>query len=259
MSTSDERSAAPTGTQSIERALRVMWVLAEEGDLGIGALAQRTDLTAGTASRIVKALTQAGLVRRNPANDHYHLGAGAAVLGRAAERSLGLDKALPTLESLGANTSESINLAVRAERESVVVMRVESTQPLRFTQQVGARFPLYSTASGKAMLAYSPYAREYLADLPEHLEPVAPGTIATRKQLMHQLDQIRDLGYSTDLEENVEGVRCIGAPVLGDDGAARAAVVVQAPALRMGRDRREDLAPHVIAAAAEVAHVLPAD
>lgn len=259
MSPSDEASAPPTGTQSIERALRVMWALAEEGDLGVAALALRTGLTAGTASRIVKALAQAGLVRRNPVTDRYHLGAGAAVLGRAAERSLGLDKAQPTLENLGAATSESVNLAIRDGAESMVLMRVESTLPLRFTQKIGARFPLYSTASGKAMLAFSPFEQEYLAALPEHLEPVAPGTIATRKQLVQQLEEIRGQGFAVDLEENVEGVRCIGAPVLDDDGVARAAVVVQAPALRMGRDRRVGLAPRVIAAAAEISHVLPAD
>lgn len=244
----------PSGTQSIERALRIMWALADEEELTIGALAQRTGLTAGTASRMAKALATAGMIRRNRATDGYHLGAGAAVLGRAAERALGMDKALPTLRALGEETSESVNLAVREANESVVVMRVESTQALRFTQHVGARFPLYSTASGKAILAFS-HDPDYLSSLPEQLPPVAAGTLATRKQLIQQLDEIRKDGFAVDMEENVEGVRCVGAPVL-DNGVARAAVVVQAPSLRMKRERRLDLAPRVLAAAAEVSHVL---
>lgn len=250
-------ATAPTGTQSIERALRVLWTLAEAGELTLSSLAQCTGLTVGTTSRIARALTTAGLLHRNPATDGYHLGARTAVLGRAAERALGLDKALPTLQSVAAETSESVNLAVRDGHESVVLMRVESTLPLRFTQSVGARFPLYSTASGKAMLAFSPDADEYLMSLPDQLEPVAPGTLATRRQLAQQLDDIRHSGVAIDLEENVEGVRSIGAPVLDEDGHARAAVIVQAPALRMRSDRRQALTPVVRAAAEQVAHVLP--
>lgn len=250
-------SGSPTGTQAIDRALNMLWVLSEVGELSITALAQRTGLTLGTTSRIAKALATAGLIRRNPLTDAYHLGPGAAILGRAAEQALGLDKALPMLQRLGSQTAESVNLVVREGGESVVVMRVESTLPLRFTQEVGARFPLYSTASGKAMLAFTPALEDYLAELPEQLPPVAPGTLATRTQLRRQLEEIREAGFSIDMEENVEGVRCVGAPVLDDNGVARAAVVVQAPAIRMRRPRILELAGLVKVTAQEVGHVLP--
>lgn len=249
--------AQPAGTQAVSRAVRVLWTLAEEGEVAIGALAEATGLTPGTAARIARALASSGLVRRNPLTDGYHLGPGAVLLGRAAEQVLGLEKALPMLQQLGELTSESVNLVVREGGESVVVMRVECTQPLRFTQSVGARFPLYSTASGKALLAFDPAAEEYLEDLPEQLPPVAPGTLATRSQLRHQLAEIRERGYSTDIEENVEGVRCLGAPVCDEQGVARAAVVVQTPAIRLRRARITDLAPVLVKTAQEIQAVLP--
>ena len=249
--------AAPAGTQAVDRAMKILWTIADAGEVTLSSLAHTTGLTPGTTSRIAKALTAAGLIRRNPLTDAYHLGPGAVVLGRAAEQALGLDKALPMLRQLGRQTSESVNLVVRDGGESVVIMRVESPLPLRFTQAVGARFPLYSTASGKALLAFTPDAGSYLDTLPEQLPPVAPGTLATRTQLLRQLDEIRESGFSVDLEENVEGVRCVGAPILDANGVAQAAVVLQAPAIRLRRPRIREVSGLVIDTAREVQHVLP--
>lgn len=249
--------APPGGTQAIQRALGILWALAENGELSIVELAHVTGLTAGTTARMAKALAAEGMLRRNPATDGYHLGARTAVLGQAAQRVLGLDKARPAMEKLGAATQESINLSIREGGESVVLLRVQSTLALRYEQTVGARFPLYSTASGKAILAFSADAESYVAGLPARLPPVAPGTLATRRQLAQQLEEIRTRGYSIDIEENVEGVRCVGAPVLDEQGHARAALVLQAPAVRMRRNRMAELGPLVQSAAAEIAHVIP--
>jgi IclR family transcriptional regulator, acetate operon repressor len=259
MTNGTARTAPPGGTQAIHRALGIMWALAGAGEMTVTDLAHTTGLTAATAARMAKALAAEGMLRRNPATDAYHLGARTAVLGQAAQRTLGLDKARPTLEKLGGETRESVNLSIREDRESVVLLRVQSTLPLRFEQEVGARFPLYSTASGKAILAFSPDVDAYVAALPDRLPPVAPGTLPTRRQLAQQLEEIRATGYATDVEENVEGVRCVGAPVLDDEGRARAALVLQAPAVRMRRDRMAELGPLTRSAAAEVAHLLPDD
>jgi IclR family acetate operon transcriptional repressor len=247
----------PTGTQAIERALAVLAVLADNGELSPSELAERTNLTAGTASRIAKALTAETMLLRNPATDRYHLGPRAVILGRAAERVLGIDKAMQPLQELADKTQESVNLAARDGGESVVLARVQSTLPLRFVQHVGARFPLYSTASGKAMLAYGDATADYLADLPAKLPPVGPGTLATRAQLARQLEQVRDRGFSIDIEENVEGVRCVGAPVFDEDGIARAAVVLQAPSVRMHKERIDELGPAVAETAKRVSRVIP--
>lgn len=251
--------APPGGTQAIQRALGILWALADRDELSINELAIATGLTAGTAARMAKALAAEGMLRRNPATDAYHLGARTAVLGQAAQRVLGLDKARPAMEKLGAATQESINLSIREGDESVVLLRVQSTLALRYEQKVGARFPLYSTASGKAILAFSEDVDSYAAGLPERLPAVAPGTIPTRRQLAQQLEEVRTQGYSIDIEENVEGVRCVGAPVLDERGRARAALVLQAPAVRMRRQRMAELGELLRSAASEIAHVVPDD
>jgi len=52
-------------------------------------------------------------------------------------------------------------------------------------------------------------------------------------------------------------VRCVGAPILDADGQARAAVAVQAPAVRMPEKRLAQLGPVLVATATELARVVP--
>ena len=248
----------PHGTQSIQRAVAVLKYFAEhEGEVASTALAKELDLSPGTVLRIVKALAAAGLLARNPVTESYYLGQGAVLLGQAAQRAFGLDRALPVLEQVNLETQESVNLSVREGAESVVMLRVQSTLPLRFEQRTGARFPLYTTASGKAILAFSPDAEQYLASLPASLTKLTPHTLETADAVRQQLAQVHRRGYSIDGEENVEGVRCVGAPVVDASGRAHAAVVIQVPTVRMSRDRERDLAQRAIQAAREVAHAVP--
>lgn len=251
---------APAGTQAIGRALAVLRALAESADeLEASAIASRLALSAGTTKRIVGALLAESLVAQNPKTGRYYLASGAILLGQAAQRGFGLDKALPVLEELNADTSESVNLVVREGAESVVMMRVQSTLPLRFEQHPGARFPLYSTASGKAMLTHSPDADDYVASLPARLPPLTDNTLPTPARLAAALNQTRDRGYSIDDEENVAGVSCVGAAVLDSDGRAQAAITVQVPTVRMPKRRMLELGERVQLAAKEVARFVPVD
>lgn len=250
----------PAGTQAIGRALAVLRTLAASPtELEASALATELDLSAGTTKRILGALIAESLIAQNPKTGRYYLASGAILLGQAAQRGFGLDKALPVLEELNAETSESVNLVVREGPESVVMMRVQSTLPLRFEQHPGARFPLYSTASGKAMLTYSPDAEEYVASLPDRLPPLTDNTLPTPDRLAVQLKQTRERGYSIDDEENVAGVSCVGAPVLDAYGRAQAAITVQVPTVRMPKRRILELGERVQLAAKEVARFVPVD
>lgn len=251
---------APAGTQAIGRALAVLKLLADNpGELGIAEIAGQLGLSSGTTHRVVRALIVEGLIAHNPRTDSYYLGAGTILLGQAAQRGFGLDKALPVLEQINAETEESVNLTVREGAESVVMLRVQSVLPLRFEQHPGARFPLYTTASGKAILAHSPDAEAYLRGLPATLPQLTARTITSPDTVAEQLEEIRRRGYSVDEEENVAGVRCVGAPILDSDGRAQAALVIQVPTVRMPPRRVRELGARVVTAAKEVAQFVPVD
>lgn len=251
----DERVA---GTQAIVRTLAVLRVLREgSGEVGISDIARTLSLHTSTIHRIVRALVGAGYVVQNPLSERYSLGHEAYLLGRAAERNLGFDAVQPILERLSEETGESVNLVVRDGNEGLVVLRVESEHPLRFTQPVGTRIPLYCTSTGKALLAFSEDTQADLSDL-GRLKRLTPATITSHRELRRELANIRRDEFSVNAGERMPGVCGVAAPVLNVDRIAIAAVAVQGPAVRMPDTRLAELGPLVIESAREIARVLPA-
>ncbi|WP_435200050.1 IclR family transcriptional regulator [Janibacter sp. GS2] len=254
------RPHAPAGTQAVRRAAAVLDLfMTSEHPLPVGKVAHALGLSSGTASRLVGALVAEGYLQRSPGGESFHLGPKAVLMGQVAGRFFGLDRATPVLEGVHSQCDESVNLTVRDGGESVVMLRWQSTLPLRFEQHAGARFPLYTTAAGKAMLAHDPDASSYLAALPRRLPTLTSTTLASPDELSADLERTRTRGYSIDNQENVEGVRCVGAPVLDLAGRAHAAVVIQVPTVRMSRPRQSELARLAVDAAAEITRLLPAD
>lgn len=246
------------GTQTIVRTLAVLRALREAPrEVGISELARTLSLHTSTIHRIVRALVAAGYVVQNVETERYRLGREAFLLGRAAERNLGFDAVQPMLESLSETTGESVNLVVRDGDEGLVVLRVESKQPLRFAQPVGTRIPLYCTSTGKALLAFSEDVQAEIAGLGK-LKRLTPATITSRRALRRELDEIRQRGYSVNAGERIPGVCGVAAPVLTKNEVAIAAVAVQGPQIRMPEERISELGSLVMKTAQETADVIPA-
>lgn len=254
-STDDQRVA---GTQTINRALSVLRVLRDAtGDLGGAEIARAVGLHTSTTHRIVKALVAAGYVIQNERTERYRLGRESFLLGRAAGRTLGFDAALPLLERLAERTGESVNLVVRDEDEGVVVLRVDSRQPLRFTQAVGARIPLSCTSSGKVLLAFADDPPAELARL-GRLRSRTPATITETADLLADLRAIRARGYGVNRGERIAGVCGVAAPVLDGRGPVTAAVAVQGPEIRLTEDQFPRLGALVVETARALCDTLPA-
>lgn len=244
------------GAQTVIRALGVLELLRESPrDLGVSDVARTLAINVSTAHRTLRALLSAGYVTQNPETDRYRLGRQAFLLGLAAGRNLGLDAATPILERVRDKTGESANLVVRDGLEGLVVLRVESEHPLRFTQEAGTRIPLHSTSSGKVLLAFAADPRAAVADL--QLARTTPLTLTSRAALLRALAEVRERGYSVNRGERIPGVCGVAAPVLDDHGLPLAAVAMQGPAVRVTEDRFPELGKTMQEAAAEVRAALP--
>jgi DNA-binding IclR family transcriptional regulator len=115
--------------------------------------------------------------------------------------------------------------------------KIESTRSIRMACRTGRRNPAHCTAVGKAILAYLP-EREVDEVLKQHgLPRFTPRTITSPAAFKAELRAIRERGYSVDDEEVEEGVRCVGAAVLGRHGRPLAAVSVSSPAFRVTMEK----------------------
>lgn len=262
LSRSQEGTVAPphtdaAGSQSIIRALSVLRVLREsDAALGVTEISRAAQMPSSTVHRILRTLVAAGYAVQNSETERYRLGREAYLLGRAAGHTLGFDAAMPLLEHLAQTTGESVNLVVRDADRALVVLRVESQQPLRFTQPTGARIPLHCTSTGKVLLAFAADVVAEVARLGE-LEALTPDTITSPGALVDELTTVRTRQFSVNKGERIPGVCGVAAPVLADDGVAIAALAVQGPQFRMSDERIAELAPVVIRTAQSILEALP--
>lgn len=246
------------GTQAIGRALAVLNEFREARvDLAIVQIAENLGLAVSTAHRIVRVLMSEGYLAQSDDNERYYLGTGAMLLGQAAQRNLGFDLVRQMLHTLRDETGESVNLGIIDRERAMVVERVESPQQLRFSQPVGTRILLHVSSIGKSLLAFSADLETQLSNLSPVLVQLTPNTHTSLASLRADLAEIRLRGWSTDDEESVLGVRCVGAPITDASGHARAAIAVQAPAVRMPESRFAELGPQVAVVAKQISELLP--
>jgi len=248
---SNGQAKSPSGTQAIDRALEVLSSFVDHREQGITEIAARTGLKPSTVHRIVRALVTSGYLEQREDTDQYRFGHTALVLGQSAREALGFDLAIPILEQLGGETGESINMGVRDGNEVVVVLRVESVQPLRFDQPAGSRIALHCSSMGKSLMAFGDGNLDGL-----ELAKITPTTITTKTALRAQLAETKERGFSFDLEESIPGVSCVGAPVLDADGVAVAAIAVQAPTVRMTHERQLAIGKRLTLATAEISRAM---
>ncbi len=153
---------AETGTRTVERALTLLAAVAQDGGT-LSQLARAADLSPSTASRLLGTLASQDLVRRDE-HGQYHAGARLRQLAAASLRSDPLHElAGPHLSSLAAETGETANLAVPADRGRVVYLRqVASPKLVGTAAWAGRTIPRRGTALG-AVLAGEVGSEGYVA------------------------------------------------------------------------------------------------
>jgi DNA-binding IclR family transcriptional regulator len=243
---------ARTGSQSVERALAIVRCLAAaDDDLGVTDVATRVSLSVSTAHRLLQALRADGLVAQDPRTERYHLGPGLVALGRRAEARLPFDHLVPRLEELAAATGESISLGTRVGDEVLIVLHVDSPQPLRFDQPPGTFVPVHASAIGKALLAFSADPAAAVADLTE-LGAFTAATLTTADALLADLERTRERGWALNDGERFTGVRTMAVPLLDPAGEPWAGLAVQGPSSRLTDDRLPELADVLLGVASSV-------
>ena len=219
--------------ESADRVLRVLEAFEpSEGDVTLGALAERLGLPKSSVHRVLATLVRRGFVERDASTRRYRLGIRLFELGSAAIRERGLHRAVhPALEELSSSTGETCHLAVLSGREAVYVYKLDGPSSIIMSSRVGARAPLHATSIGKVLAAWA--GEEFLGELARQALPAfTPRTITTSKELMAELDAVRRRGYALDLEEFEEGLRCIAAPVRDMTGRVVAAIGISGPRWR---------------------------
>ena len=231
MARRSDEEGADGGMQVITRAAAILGALAEpEGGRSLAQLAAQTGLPKTTVHRICTALEQVGYVHTDAASGRRELGASLLRLAVVGRRDL-ITLLEPSLERLSMDLNETVDLAVLDGGQVLFVAQNPAPQrALMAIARVGAHFPAYTLASGKALLAQLT-REEVLRRLPRRLEPTLGGRARTRDALLRELAEVRAIGLAYEREEMRHGICAVAVAVTDVDGRS-ASIAVPMPAAR---------------------------
>lgn len=220
--------------QSVDRAVTVLEILARRGEAGVTEIAAELGVHKSTASRLVGALENRGLVDQVSARGRYRLGLGMVRLAGAAVGRVDLPQLAGEVCALLADElGETVNVAVLHDGQAVNISQALGRAAVSSYNWVGRRTPAHATSSGKVLLAFGS-AEQRRAVLGGELARFTPHTITDPAVLDRELSEVERRGWAATGEELEIGLNAVAAPIRGADGRVVAAISASGPSYRLG-------------------------
>lgn len=238
------------------RLFALLEVIAQkDAPFTLQTMVEETGLPKPTMHRMLQQLEGAGILQRE-GNGRY--GTGQRLM-RLAESVLlntttyGARHAV--LRKLVEEVGESCNITAFTGGEVLYLDRVETAAPLRFYLHPGSKVPAHCAATGKLFLAQmTPSQRRRLLSAVQ-LEKFTNNTHTTIEALEKELEEVRAQGYAFDNEEFLPGLLCLGVLVPSPHGQSNMGLAVQAPVMRLTREKALAILPTLRSAAEAIARI----
>jgi DNA-binding IclR family transcriptional regulator len=196
-----DRDPGPSQVQSVDRAVAILYLLAQHGEAGVTAIANELGVHKSTAFRLIAALEHGNLIEQAGERGKYHLGRGVLRLAAATTGRLELPaEARPVCRRLATELGEAVNIAILDSGEATHILQEYAKSAITGRNWLGQRTPLHATASGKVLLAYAdPVTVKETFEAA--LQPYTPRTVTDPAALEADLATVRERGWASTAEE----------------------------------------------------------
>jgi len=233
------------GIKSVGRTFDIVECIHERGGAGVTEIADEVGLTKGTVHCHLNTLRERRYLVKD--GDTYRVGLQFLGLGgkRATDQKL-YRFGKPEAEELVRETGETVQIGVEEHGKGIYIYQSRSEKAVRTDSYIGTERHLHATSFGKAILAHLP-ERRVTEIIDRHgLPPITDRTTTNREVLFEELETIRDRGVAFDDGEQIAGIRCVAAPVLGPDDEVLGAFSLTGPTTRMSGDRFRQEIPELL-------------
>ncbi len=242
---------AKNPVKTVETSIEIITKLKDLNRATITTLADELDYTVGTIHSHLATLEENHFVVKD--DNEFQLGIRYFEIGEAIRKQKTIyEIGTSEVDKLAEETGDIGSMLIEEHGRGIYLYRARGEQALHLDTEVGSRVHLHNTALGKAILAHLPSRRvEKIVDqygLPE----TTPNTITNRDELFDELATIREQGYALDNQERANGVCCLAAPVLTNQGEVLGSVSVAGPVSRMNDERHQNEVQELVQNAAKV-------
>ena len=223
--------AAPTGAQTIDRGLRVLWHLAEQpGGAILATLSRDLDMTRTALHRLMETFRAHDIVRRDE-NKRFHLSYGLVQLASHVDNELHR-LAYPVMAQLADATGGTAHIMVPTSEVEVQAISVVEPRnaAVHLAFRTGHRHPIDRGSGGVAILAARP----------------------PRDDDSEEVREARRLGYALSFEQIIPGVAGVSVPLSTPTPMPEACIGISL----VDRNAAGRAAPLVVAAARELSSLL---
>ena len=230
----DGAVALDSGPRSLIRTLRILEQLAAAPQgATLAMLSVELQSPKSSLLGLLRPLCSYGYIVNS--EGRYVLGPAAYRLGLSIMPTVSMSRvATPIMRELVDRCGETVLVAVldREAGTAVYVEKIESTQSIRYTVALGTARPLYCSAAGRVLLAYSDeeYIERYLRRAP--FAPLTEQTLTRAADLRRLLPQVREQGLSITIGQVSSDVAGFAAPIFDHQGRVIAALAMAAPVSR---------------------------
>lgn len=213
---------------AVDRSIDVILLLSHaHADLSLTTIANYVGMSKSAAYELLRTLETRRFVERDRDSRRYRLSwtlyeLGASVLHRVALPSA----AAYYLDLLAVQTGLLALLGILKDESVLYLVRGEAPPGLEAFANIGRRFPLHSTASGKVLLAFHHDSTLMEVILRGRLERVTEATITDPQRLRAEIGAVRTNGFATCWQEGEPHLSSVAMPVRNHGGQTVAALAL---------------------------------
>lgn len=242
------KSGKPRTLKTAENTCQIIDALKQLEGAGVTELANFLDMSKGGVYNHLATLHEKELVVKN--GDEYQLSGhffnfGEFVKHRNPLYNVGKDE----IENLAQKTGESSHLMVEQFGKGFYYHKAQGQKGISrdfHLELLEEPDYLHWSSTGKAVLAMisEDRAREIL----EHrgMPKATEQTITEPDTLFEELETVRECGYAQNDEEQIRGVRAVGAPVTAQSGDVLGAISISGPTSRINDEKFTETYPKLV-------------
>jgi DNA-binding IclR family transcriptional regulator len=236
------KSKTSYAAPAVDRTLEIIEHMADnKGPRGISELSRALKINNNSIFRILNRMAERGYVESDPASGKYQLSAKFFSLGmRLYSRFELRQRARKHLESLSSATGETAQIQIPSGKDMLALDVVPPAEASYFLQIVpGSKVNYHCNAFGKCVMAFMS-KEEVSAILPKKLEALTKNSITSRDVFLEHIEKVRKTGVAFDMQEYIEGIFCVGSPVLDAGGKAVAGLGITGLISRYSKSGNRD-------------------